>query len=188
MKKIILVLLVIILVQKIQAQTFNASLIVEGAGLFSKVAYKIDQLNSKEENNYPFEYGVGIYWSGKWKLGTLYQIEIRPGWFVSSEHSFSSKQIGIYLRRQFGSDYVAGLGLNFESHYGGGGTTLIIKEQTYTISASFGKIILEDFLLHISISKPIDSYYSKYDSYSSTSRSYSSYLNWIVKVGLEYDF
>lgn len=172
------------------AQTFNSSIIVEGAALFTRIQYQSE--NDKGQyvwnDTFPIKGGFGIYWSGKLRLNSLYELEFRPGLFNSSQF-FSSVQVGLYLRKKYGEKYMGILGITSELHgfQQGVGNHFSPKDVTFTFNASIVRKFADKVLFHLTISKTVNSYYGYWYAFPDPG-SYRNYLNWMFKLGLEYDF
>ncbi len=172
MRKLIIILL--LLSQDFYAQFFTNSIMIEGATLLTRKHNYIWNEKGQDIGSdiYPVEYGVGIFWSGKFNLCSAYQLEIRPGWFISSEY-FRSLQVGIYLRRKFGDSYFGAIGFNSFIHYGGSGNTNYPKGGNHGVNFVLGNQLFENLQALFTISKTINERFG------------GAYLDWIFKLGFE---
>jgi hypothetical protein len=129
--------------------------------------------------------GIGVYYSCKWKLDKGFAFELRPGIF-NSQKIFSGAQLGIFVRKYFAEEYLMALGAVSELHLGDGGHTYDPTTITGTIGLMVGRKIFDNFLLHVSFNKPVNSKYGK--MYSTTNKKTYGYLHSVFKFGIEVGF
>lgn len=181
--------MIIISVIKLDAQILSGSFIIEGACLFERINQSIgDWPNMTEDKDHKQEFGMDLILSGKIKIDSLYQLEIRSGFNIASEF-YRSIQLGLQLRRYLCEDYYGAVGINYHINlFEKAGHHFQPVLSTYTMNVTLIRRINKYLLVPISISKTIDSYFGVENFLQPQISSVKYYLDWVIKVGIELEF
>jgi hypothetical protein len=195
--KLFLLLIIVLLFSNAsysQSKRFNGSVIIEGSSLFAETnaeLVRFVKINNQyiPESSFKIQkqtyYGFGVYYSGKWNIGKSFYLEIRPGIF-SSNKMFSGAQFGFFIQKRFEVDYFMSAGALTELHLSDGGKSYDPTTLNGTYGLSFGRNILDNIALMLTIHKSANRNYGKYWDSVSGNKNYS-YLDWTIKLGLEVD-
>ncbi len=155
------------------SQTYQSSFIAEIAGLSTNTVY-IDDRYDKE-----FISGYGISYSGKFKLSSNYQLELRPGLFFTQEF-FHGFQLGLFFRRKLNEQLFGIIGVNTSLNFTGPSHTLSPARSIYTAGITLGSKLSKNYSILLSFYKTLDDI-----SGDSGRGGYTKYLFWLMKLGVE---
>ncbi len=173
-----LIFFLIFVVSGMYSQSFNSSLIAEGSLLSTNIKTWYSNLDDKE-----FISGYGISYSGKLRLGSNYQLEIRPGLFFTQTF-YEGFQLGLYLRRNISEQFFGIVGVNAGINFNGPWRGWEPNTPTFTAGVTIGSKLSEDFSVLFSFDKTLDDLYGHG---SSSTADFSKYLFWLMKLGIEYN-
>lgn len=166
-----------ILIGSVFAQSYQSSITAEVVGLSSSTNY-FGYIKPDKE----FLGGVEISYSGKFRIGLDYQMGFRAG-MLFTEFYYHGFHFGLSLRKQLNEDFFGILGLNSYLNYYGPSRTYSHKLLNYSVNIAAGMKITDNLSTFISIEKTLDNIYGE-----SSKSSFTKYLYWLFKLGLEYDF
>jgi hypothetical protein len=156
------------------AQSFKSSIFAEGSLLSTKTS------GTEEKETVT---GAGIYYSGKLRLSSGCYFEFRPGLFFTQMY-YEGIVFGMYIRGNFSEKLFGVYGLNTYLNFNGPSNTYDPKSPAFSGEILVGYRLNDDFSVLLGIDKTFDSIYGHG---SSSYSSYTKYLYWTAKLGVEYN-
>jgi hypothetical protein len=169
-------ILTIFLIGSTCAQSYKSSITAEVVGLSSSTNY-FGYIEPDKE----FLGGAEISYSGKFRIGSDYQMGFRAG-MLFTEFYYHGFHFGLLLRKQLNEEFFGILGLNSYLNYYGPSRTYSHKLLHYSVNIAGGMRLSDNLSTFISIEKTLDNIYGE-----SSKSNFTKYLYWLFKLGLEYD-